>query len=515
MVFNKKIKHIIIQAGGKGTRLKNLTLNKPKAIVTVNNLPIIFHLFKLFPYSTFYIIGDYKIDVLEKYLKTFCEVKYILINSNNSTGTLSGLNKALKFIPKMEKFLIIWSDLIVSNNLLEFNFHKSFNYIGLTNNFECRWKFDNNKFIEEKSSKNGVAGFFVFSSKESLSALPNSGEFVKWLSFSDIHFETIDLIDTNEYGDYSKILNNTTYVSRPFNKIQINDNLITKIPIDSQGKNLSKIEINWYKKVKKLNFNNLPKVLKFYPLTMEKVAGVKPHNLPSLNHHNKNILIRNIVSSLSSLHNLKTISSNNIDFIDTYITKTFARLDRVINLIPFANEKNIVINGKSNLNPFLYKKQLYSYFVNLSPSNFHPIHGDCTFSNILVKEDLIPVFIDPRGYFGKTLFYGDKNYDWAKFYYSLFSNYDQFNEKKFTLHISDKEVDFFIESNNFEDQEDFFLELVSNDINRNHLLLYTSLIWLSLTTYAWSDYDMICTSFYKGVELFNSFLKDNGGIFHV
>ena len=34
---------IIIQAGGKGTRLEQLTRNKPKCLVPVDNLPIIFH----------------------------------------------------------------------------------------------------------------------------------------------------------------------------------------------------------------------------------------------------------------------------------------------------------------------------------------------------------------------------------------------------------------------------------------------------------------------------------------
>ena len=40
------MKYIIVQAGGKGTRLGYLTKNKPKALVPVNNLPMIFHLFR-------------------------------------------------------------------------------------------------------------------------------------------------------------------------------------------------------------------------------------------------------------------------------------------------------------------------------------------------------------------------------------------------------------------------------------------------------------------------------------
>ena len=62
---------IIIQAGGRGTRLEGLTRNKPKCLVPVNNLPIIFYAFQKFPDAEFSIIADYKTDVLEKYLAAF------------------------------------------------------------------------------------------------------------------------------------------------------------------------------------------------------------------------------------------------------------------------------------------------------------------------------------------------------------------------------------------------------------------------------------------------------------
>lgn len=65
------LNYIIVQAGGKGSRMERLTRNKPKALVPVNNLPMIFHLFKRFPDKKFIIIGDYKFDVLKKYLRAF------------------------------------------------------------------------------------------------------------------------------------------------------------------------------------------------------------------------------------------------------------------------------------------------------------------------------------------------------------------------------------------------------------------------------------------------------------
>ena len=46
--------YIIVHAGGKGTRLQHLTKNKPKALVPIGNLPMIFHLFRKFPKKKVY-----------------------------------------------------------------------------------------------------------------------------------------------------------------------------------------------------------------------------------------------------------------------------------------------------------------------------------------------------------------------------------------------------------------------------------------------------------------------------
>ena len=65
------LKYVVVQAGGKGSRMERLTRNKPKALVPVNNLPMIFHMFKKFSDKKFIVIGDYKFDVLKKYLYIF------------------------------------------------------------------------------------------------------------------------------------------------------------------------------------------------------------------------------------------------------------------------------------------------------------------------------------------------------------------------------------------------------------------------------------------------------------
>ena len=82
--------YIIVQAGGKGTRLKYLTENKPKALVPVDNLPMLFYLFRKYPDKRFIIIADYKKDVMREYLDVFADVKYNIVDASG-TGTSSGV----------------------------------------------------------------------------------------------------------------------------------------------------------------------------------------------------------------------------------------------------------------------------------------------------------------------------------------------------------------------------------------------------------------------------------------
>ena len=100
------MKYIIVQAGGKGTRLKHLTRNKPKALVPVGNLPMLFHLFRKYPDKRFIIIADYKKEVMREYLEVFADVKYQLVDADGD-GTCAGVKQAISLIPEKEPFLLI------------------------------------------------------------------------------------------------------------------------------------------------------------------------------------------------------------------------------------------------------------------------------------------------------------------------------------------------------------------------------------------------------------------------
>ncbi|WP_238298745.1 phosphotransferase [Eubacterium sp. MSJ-33] len=505
------MEYIIVQAGGKGTRLGHLTENKPKALVPVENLPMLFHLFRKYPDKRFIIIADYKKDVLREYLSVFADVKYQVVEAEGN-GTCSGLSAALRLIPDGQPFMFIWSDLILPKTFeLPADYREGqiakYDYVGLSETFPCRWKYEDREFQEERSEKYGVAGLFLFTAKEKLGEVPASGEFVRFLKEQKKTYHTVGIGGTREFGILAEYEKLEQQKCRPFNKITVredsenNRKILVKEAVDAQGESLAKRECAWYDKAKKLAIPVLPEIYKTNPLEMEYIDGNNIYEL-NFSYEQKHRILEQLILSLKKLHQAEHVPADSFSIHETYYNKTMDRLSKIQDLIPFAREREIRINGKLCRNVYYHKRELeqkLQKFVD-NCSEFSFIHGDCTFSNMMIRKNGAPVLIDPRGYFGFTQLYGDVRYDWAKLYYSVVGNYDQFNLKRFHLSVgqsADDGVKLEIQSNQWEDMESDFFALTGCDPNEIKLL--HAVIWLSLTTYAWQDYDSVCGAFYNGL----------------
>lgn len=509
------VDYIVVQAGGRGSRLEMLTRNKPKALVPINNLPMIFHLFRLFPDKKFIVIGDYKYDVLSKYLKQFAEVSYQLVKGTGHIGTCAGLQDAVDLIPEDNRFMLIWCDLVLPENyeLPE----TEDNVIGISKDFPCRWSYRDGEFIEERSEEFGVAGFFIFKNKSYLKDVPVDGEFVRWLQSKNYSFEEQPLIKTHEYGLKSVWDELPKLKTRPFNRMEEKDGKLIKKPVDEQGKKLAVREQNWYRALKDKHFDNLPEIYSYDPLCMEKIDGKNIYEYPDIPFEKKKDTLREIVGCLKGVHELDSCETDEESYRNAYLDKTYMRLQKVRYLVPFANDETVNVNGRECRNIFYHKDEVEKMVMKYLPKEFALIHGDCTFSNMMLKHDERPMLIDPRGYFGNTEIYGDPAYDWVKLYYSLVSNYDEFNLKRFNLYINEdeegkvfddrgsevsvgpKSVKLEIESEHWETLEDYFFELLDGEVTRRQMKIFLAITWLSLTTYAWDDYDSICGAFYNGL----------------
>jgi GTP:adenosylcobinamide-phosphate guanylyltransferase len=498
--------HVIVQAGGRGSRLRHHTWNKPKCLVSVQGKPLLYHLFDKFLDAKFHIIGDYAFDKLKKYLETNKpDVEYSLFKSNTK-GTCSGISDVLKVVPKDAELFIIWSDLKILE--LPQMPNTEFPIVFTTEAFTCRWTLNDENKLVERAGPMGIPGIFYAKRAEYFPMPPTSGEFVKWFSNSVKNFEVVNANNIEELGDYVNIelQNDREGFSRFFNKVKINETTVEKHAIDKNYSHLILKEQHWYKSVKDLGFRRIPNIISVDPYIMQRIKGQHAYLMTDLTERERRSILADYIESLMQLHSLGSQSSDSSDVKETYIKKTISRVLEVSNIIPGFEHKFITVNGLKCKNVFSDKKFFENIFEKLNPKFFTPIHGDPTFSNSLIDNNLKVWYIDPRGYFSKPGIWGDPMYDFTKIYYSAVGGYDLFNRKKFKLHIDNETVEIIMPESLFSTSgKEIFKEYFSKDIGKIETL--HGLVWLSLSGYAKDDIDSVIGSFYLGLYYLEQGLK--------
>jgi GTP:adenosylcobinamide-phosphate guanylyltransferase len=504
--------HVIVQAGGRGSRLRHFTWNKPKCLVSVKGKPILYHLFDKFTNAHFHIIGDYGYEQLDAYLNTNDPgVEYTLYKAQGK-GTSSGISEVLENIPENAQVILMWSDLLLTKpldipELVPYSWpvqlpQNMLPIVYITSAFTCRWSVNDNFRLQNKpSNKTGVPGIFHFYKNSHFPIPPDNAEFVKWFCNNVTQYDTLQFNDMEELGDFDTIelQNDQAGFSRFFNEVVIGDEVVTKKAIDPNYEHLIDKEQEWYKTAKNLGFRRIPEVLSTTPYTLQKINGRHAYQMDDLSDRERRAVMCDYIDSLSALHDKGTKPSVVHETSDVYLYKTINRVESVSKLIPNYDKDSITVNGRKCKNILLDKDLLASIVhEHLIPKTFHPIHGDPTFSNTLVDNNLRTWYIDPRGYFSTPGIYGDKMYDFAKLYYSAVGGYDAFNRRKFKLHVDDETVEILMEKPKFTE----CAELIFNDYfgaDKGKIEVIHGLIWLALSGYVKDDIDSIIGSFYYGL----------------
>lgn len=505
---------IIVQAGGLGTRMRSLTTNKPKALIPVKNSPILFHLLEEFnrPEDEFIIIGDYKYDVLDSYLSTFAKDKrYILIKSSVK-GNASGIREALSYVPDYEPVLLVWSDLILPQGFKDVVDACELNggcAVG-TVDFPCSWRVENNQLVHEKGEKNGVAGLYVFANKSLLNTIPVEGSFTTWLSEQNFPLQALPIDGCIDIGTIEAYQNVETsqFRCRPYNHIEVKAHEVIKTGLTEEAKNFVLREISWYEKAQEYGFKNVPTLLAKSPLTLSRVEGDNIF-LAKLDAEGRAKALKKMCKALADLHQCGKAPASSWDLYQEYFTKTINRLRSISTSLPFADRPTIRINGKECRN-VLHNMELFRRCVldTLMDTHYALYHGDCQLTNTLIDKNGEVFFIDPRGYFGKTKNIGDIRYDWAKVYYAIIGNFDQFNVKNFELKLEANEVSYSIGSSGWESLvTQFFENIPADEGTEEEIKLIHAIVWLSLASHAWEDFDSMCVAFYNGTALFEEWME--------
>ncbi len=498
--------HIIVQAGGKGTRLGSHTQNKPKCLVPIKGKPLLYHLFNLYPQSKFQVIVDYQSDVVKNYLAVFPPPCKFQIIPASGTGTASGIAQALDNINDEDDFLLVWCDLLLPEDFLDFpEFDPQKIQIGLSRTFPCRWSLnDSQQLVHEASDCRGVAGFFRFPSKNLIADIPKSGECVRWLAHKQFEFQEVFLDDALELGNlkvYEAALAADGH-TRFFNQLDFQSDRVVKRCVEPNYQHLIANECTWYEYTQSQQYEHIPRVYETNPLTLAKIAGYHPFEVDKNNLEQIPQVLQKAITALKKLHNLGQQGASTECVRRNYIDKTRQRVESVASLIDGFQLKQIKVNGLECRNPFHPEnswifEEIEKYLIK-TQTLFRPIHGDPTFSNMLYSEERKDIVLfDPRGYFGKTKIFGDPDYDWAKLYYSVVGNYDAFNRRKFILYdygLGDYVVH--MKPSNYRQIASDLTKQLSNPCR---VELLHALIWLALTSYASDDLDSIRSAFYLGI----------------
>ena len=193
---------LVILAGGRGTRISEETLVKPKPLVEIGGLPIIWHIMKIYSYFGFndfviccgykgYMIKEYfsnyglhtsdttidlKNKVIKVHKKTTEKWKVTLINTGEETMTGGRILRIKDYVGN--DFCLTYGDGLANVNIKKLiNFHKSNKKIGTVTVVQPTARFGRveldkdsmvKKFLEKTQGDNSGwinGGFFVFNKR--------------------------------------------------------------------------------------------------------------------------------------------------------------------------------------------------------------------------------------------------------------------------------------------------------------------------------------------------------------
>jgi len=518
----------IILAGGLGTRLYKYTNGLyPKILLNLGNSIFLDNLiefwFNVQEVEELIIVlseNDH-IYKIQEYLKIFYNDKNItLLKYDKVNGTFNTLFYVLNMRNDLLKsnLIISWSDIIPTEklNILEYSGIKIFT--DKISRHRCN--ICNLGIITNKPDLTGnIPGFYNINGLNITDWInfKNSYEKIKpeiditdyLITCSNIIQEKIDLLDIGDIEKYENVLKTQDIKQRWFNNIIFNTDNVIKSSNSDYGLSVIKSEIEFYKKIQGTEAENIfPKIydLSNNSINMENLCTngyVTVNEFLESNPNQEDKLLEDYKKNIKTLHNINhTLTNFNTDIYKEYIQVPIERYSKINYFIPNIdilniNDKDIYINYDF----YETMDKLLKYFSN-KEFNIALIHGDTNSTNTLYNQSTNKIaLIDPRGKFGNTLYYGDTNYDLAKFVYGI-TGYDKFNlDKYFNFNFS----------NNFLDLKKIKIDLpelnlldnlnISNDIK-----ILVGLIWLKLPFYIKNNPNKIIASYYIGMYLINKYL---------
>lgn len=439
--------HLVIVAGGLGSRLAPLTDNIPKFLVNIGKetgfVEQIRYWKQYSPDSITVIVHSAYADLVKAYHDLYFKnstlyVKTVDVANGSAHAIFSTCDHLLN-----QPVLFTWCDVLPAKS---FDIEK-LNGAGAVvfTNYDHPNRYDLVKMKDgsikpelRADGRGGVFGMYYVSTYRPRE-FKDGQDFVEIVDqYGGGSVRELEIPKIIDFGDKPKLEQTraTADGARSFNSVEMHGDLVLKSALNDQGKTLIGREIAWYSKLDEVGCKARRPHVWTGPdsFVMSRVKG-KPiwQVWPTLDGEARALVMTRLFEQLDHLHMHKDPVGNNIIQRDVKIEaydKLLARYDEIKDVIAafgpitVVNGMPLKISDPRETISRLYEELSLCYS---SAQEHSLIHGDLQMSNSMIDPDTLEVtLIDPRGYFGKSELYGVADYDLAKLRYSL-SGYDLFN----------------------------------------------------------------------------------------
>jgi hypothetical protein len=546
--------HLVIVAGGLGSRLAPLTDNIPKLLVNIGKNTGYVEMIRYWKTQidfapmdedmkeslradgfiakdamnqlTVIVHSKYAAMVSEYHKLYFPEIPLIVKCVDEANGSAHAILSSCEHV-NGEQALFAWCDIIPTGDLRldEFTQMYSGANVVFTN-------YNNSNRYELVRAGTGWADM-----KVTLSPTERGGCFGLYYvnNFrTDVTYKIgqdfIDIIDQYgklrehrleriiDFGDMPKLRRTQEHAdeAREFNSVEfIGNEYVLKQATNAQGKNILKREIAWYKHLDELldSHHARPAVPRTWIASdgtgffMDRVEGVAIWKAwPDLSPVDRSFVVGQLIDQRRWLFRLDKRPVGLPTLLrDVEIEAHSKLLDRYKEIrgviASFGNVRSV--NGyelrESNPEQTIHRLfgALQSYYTSNPTTEYGFIHGDLQFSNSMVDTKTRRVtIIDPRGYFGKSELIGLEDYDIGKLLYAL-SGYDTFNcSREFFITLEGGHLHFDIPH----PSHDGIREIMQDHFKPIHQL-WLAVCWIGLAQYIKNDPVKSLAAHYHGLAL--------------
>lgn len=528
--------NLFIVAAGLGTRVSLFTHQSiPKFLINLDQHSGLYHMldfWKDYVEDIFIILHPSFEQVTDFYIETFfpkLNVTYLFYEESDGTAfTIQKSIEKCKNLLKSKETLITWCDLYPSSQKIPFDQFQNEMTI-FTFGSECRYHWDGERIQNVGKTGGNIVGIYHFKDYKRLLEMrvERGKDLIECVDHLKIgSYEMDGLVDFGDeekiYRIYEKQQNQTQ--CRHFNQITISEkgNLMKRALTD-QGKEIMKKEANWYRFLCNHPFNEdfdlpIPKIRALQPeyMIMEYLKEYTPLYL----HLNKlqnsgsireiEDILHKVMEEVKILNSIEKKEVTAISFLTDLKYEIHEKIaERMRKIKPFLDSipQLKVVNGIQIKSFEAVMKRVKEIMLEEYPlqekHTYHFIHGDLNFSNILIHPNSHLIkFIDPRGYFGKTLLMGPKEYDEAKVLYGI-SGYDSFNQDPsfHPLQLDKTERSITFQIQNYPVTQTF----LKKHFSKIHYA-YLTIIWLGLAEYNKNNYWKCICSYYQGLSIGSQYL---------